>query len=48
MTPEEFASYMRSNPTSPEAEHDPMREAYRYAKVGFSRIILLRGFNARK
>jgi hypothetical protein len=37
MAPEEFVSYMRSATPPSEAEGEPMREAYRYAMVDFSR-----------
>jgi hypothetical protein len=40
MTPEEFTSYTRSHPAAPEAEREPMREAYRYAKVDHFHIAI--------
>jgi Mitochondrial protein Pet127 len=40
MTPEEFTLYMRSTPSALGAEAEPMREAYRYAKVDISYTII--------
>jgi len=40
MTPEEFTSYMRSAPPPSEMEGEPMREAYRYAKVYLAYVII--------